>query len=157
MNAGEQAMDLTQACEGFEPTIYADAVGIATIGYGHVVLAGEDFSHGVNQHEAIGLLAEDLEKAAASVRRNIDVPLEQYQFDALVCFVFNLGGGALQASTLRRLINRGDLEAVPRELLKWKFAGGRPLRGLLRRRTAEGLLWQGVPAAEAYAIAWSTV
>lgn len=66
------------------------------------------------------------------------------RFDALVSFTFNLGGGALQRSTLRRKVNREEHEDVPREFLRWVWAGGRKLRGLVRRREAEALLYQGL-------------
>jgi len=56
---------------------------------------------------------------------------------ALIDFTFNLGGGNLKASTLRRRVNTGDWEAVPTELRKWNKAGGRVLRGLTIRREAE--------------------
>lgn len=49
----------------------------------------------------------------------------------------NLGAGALQRSTLRRKVNRGEHSLVPREFRRWVWAGGRRLRGLIRRREAE--------------------
>jgi lysozyme len=61
----------------------------------------------------------------------------QSQFDALVAFSFNCGLGALQASTLRRLYNSGDITGAAAEFLKWNKGGGRVLLGLTRRRLAE--------------------
>ncbi|WP_220473985.1 lysozyme [Klebsiella pneumoniae] len=58
--------------------------------------------------------------------------------DALVSFTFNLGAGALQRSTLRRKVNRGEHQAVPADLMKWVWAAGKRLPGLIRRRQAEG-------------------
>ena len=76
-----------------------------------------------------------------SVLRLINVPLEDGQFDALVSFAYNLGGGALQRSTLRKKVNREHHELVPREFRKWVYAGGCKLRGLVRRRNAEADLY----------------
>ena len=59
--------------------------------------------------------------AENSVLRLIRVPLTDGQFDALVSFPFNLGGGALQRSTLRRKINREEHEEVPKELMRWGY------------------------------------
>ena len=73
----------------------------------------------------------------ADVKRLVDVPLTQYQFDALVSFVFNLGSGAFGGSTLLKKLNAGDYSAVPAQLMRWNKAGGRVLRGLTRRRQAE--------------------
>ena len=69
--------------------------------------------------------------------RLIRVPLEDGQFNALCSFAFNLGGGALQRSRLRRKVNREEHDAVPREFRRWVWAGGRKLKGLIRRREAE--------------------
>ena len=63
------------------------------------------------------------------------------QFGALVSFVYNLGSGAYQASILRRVINRGHYHEAPAQIRRWTFAGGRKLRGLVRRRDAEAKLF----------------
>ena len=78
-----------------------------------------------------------------AVLRLIRVPLEDGRFGALCSFTFNLGAGALQRSTLRRRVNREEHEAVPRELRRWVWAGGRKLKGLIRRREAEAALYAG--------------
>lgn len=80
--------------------------------------------------------------AERAVLRLISVPLTDGQFDALVSFTFNLGAGALQRSTLRRKVNREEHEDVPAEFLRWVWAGGRKLNGLIRRRRAEATLYQ---------------
>ena len=67
--------------------------------------------------------------------------LTDNQFGALVSFVYNLGGGAYQASTLRRVVNRGHYHEAPAQIRRWTFAGGRKLRGLVRRRAAEAELF----------------
>jgi lysozyme len=59
---------------------------------------------------------------------------------ALTDFAYNLGLGALRASTLRRRVVAGRWDLVPGELRKWVLAGGRPMRGLARRREAEASL-----------------
>ena len=63
--------------------------------------------------------------------------LKQEQFDALVSFTFNVGAAALQRSTLRQKINRQEHEYVPKELMRWVYAGGNIMPGLVRRRMAE--------------------
>lgn len=56
---------------------------------------------------------------------------------AIIDFTFNLGAGSLRASTLRRRINAGRWNDVPKELRKWVKGGGRVLAGLVKRREAE--------------------
>lgn len=67
------------------------------------------------------------------------------QLAALVDFAFNLGTGALAASTLRRRVNAGLWADVPAQLMRWVFAAGQRLRGLVLRRQAEAALCGVVP------------
>ena len=134
-------LQFVRSFEGFRPEVYICAAGWPTIGYGHVVLGGEDFSDGVAEEQALALLARDVVVAERSVLRNIRVPLSDEQFDSLASFCFNLGGGALQRSALRARVNRKEHDAVPPEFLKWCRAAGVILKGLLRRRRAEADLY----------------
>ncbi len=140
----EDGIELIQNFEGFSPTVYLDAAGLPTIGYGHLLRAGEAemFRRGISHEAAVALLIKDVQTAERAVLRLITVPLTDGQFDALVSFTFNLGGGALQRSTLRRKINREDHADSPAEFMKWVWAGGRKLKGLVKRRQFEILLYQ---------------
>ncbi len=140
----KQGLDLICRFEGFSPVIYICPAGYPTIGYGHLITEAnkERFLDGVDEDEALELLRSDVGKAERAVLRLIAVPITQGQFDALVSFTFNLGSGALQRSTLRRKVNREEHDDVPAELMKWVWAGGRKLKGLVKRRAAEALLYQ---------------
>ena len=138
----DKGLDLIKRFEGFSRTVYFCPAGYPTIGYGHVVKDGEDFSNGIMEGEAEELLRQDAQIAERTVLRLINVPLTDGQFDALVSFTYNLGGGALQRSTLRRKINREEHAEVPEQLMRWVWAGGRKLKGLVRRREAEGMLYK---------------
>lgn len=140
----KDGLNLIKHFEGFESEIYLDAAGLPTIGYGHLIRKGEHkmFENGISEMAAEALLAKDVWSAEGSVLRLVKVPLTNGQFDALVSFTFNLGGGALQRSTLRRKINREEHYEVPEQLMRWVWAGGRKLRGLIRRRAAEAELYQ---------------
>ena len=134
--------------EGFRAHLYNDAAGHCTIGYGHLVHRGrcngsesERFKRGLSEQEAAKLLRKDAQSAAVAVDRSVAVPLDQAQFDALVSFVFNLGAGAFQGSTLLRELNAGRYKEVPGQLDKWVHAGGTVLPGLVARRKAEGRLF----------------
>ena len=140
MRISTQGLALVKQFEGFFPTVYKDIAGLATIGYGHLVTKGEDFSR-ISVREAEVLLLRDITVAEKAVERFIHVILSQQQFDALVSFTFNLGAGALQRSTLRVKLNRGKYEEIPAEMLRWVRAGGIRSEGLVRRRRAEGRLF----------------
>lgn len=66
--------------------------------------------------------------------------LDGQRLEAIADFAYNLGLGALQASTLRRRLLAEDWEAARYELGRWVNAGGRRLPGLIRRRAAEAVL-----------------
>ena len=66
--------------------------------------------------------------------------LDGQRLEAIADFAYNLGLGALQASTLRRRLLAEDWEAARYELGRWVNAGGRRLPGLVRRRAAEAVL-----------------
>lgn len=138
----QNGLDLIKRFEGFSRTVYFCPAAYPTIGYGHVVKDNEDFSAGINEAQAEELLRQDAIIAERAVLRLINVPLTDGQFDALVSFTYNLGGGALQRSTLRRKINREEHAEVPEQFMRWVWAGGRKLKGLVRRRYAECLLYQ---------------
>lgn len=139
------AIDLIKRFEGLSLKAYRCPAGLPTIGYGHLLSRDPkaDLSQwpDIDQSRADELLAIDAAKSAASVARLITVPLTEGQRAALISFVFNFGGGNLQASTLRRVINRGDIDDAPDQFRKWVYAGGVKLPGLVRRRAAEIELW----------------
>lgn len=135
-------LELIKRWEGFSADVYMDAAGLATIGYGHLLRPGESYPGGISEMEAEKLLAKDVGIAEWAVLTFIKVPLSDEQFDALISWTFNLGGGALQRSTMRRKLNRGNYNAVPVEMMRWVFAGGRRLKGLVNRRKEEGSLFK---------------
>ncbi len=134
---------LIKRFESFSPKIYICPGGWPTIGYGHVVRdeERERYAGGIDEAAAEELLRRDVGAAERAVLRLIRIPLEDGRFDALGSFTFNLGAGALQRSTLRRKVNREEHNAVPGEFWRWVWAGGRRLKGLIRRREAEAALY----------------
>jgi lysozyme len=134
--------------EGFRAHLYNDAAGHCTIGYGHLVHLGNcngsepaEFKRGISEGQAEELLRKDAQTAADAVRHSVHVPLNQHQFDALVSFVYNLGAGAFESSTLLKDLNARNFGAVPGQLEEWVHAGGAVLPGLVTRRKAEARLF----------------
>jgi lysozyme len=141
MKSSHAGLELIKKWEGFRAVPYLCSAHVWTIGFGH--------THGVTKHtpsvtkiEANALLALDVRRTEASVQRLTSATLNQNQFDALVSFVFNLGGGAYQRSTLRARINRGEYEAAAGEFMKWVYAAGKKQRGLIARRAEEMTLFE---------------
>jgi len=140
MKISAEGLALIRRFEGFVPVPYLCPAGYWTVGYGHVIAPGEVFGR-VSEAEAEQMLAQDVTAAEHAVSRLISVGLTPSQFDALVSFTFNVGAAALERSTLRRRVNGGWHAEVPGQLLRWIYAGGRVMPGLVRRREAEGRLY----------------
>ena len=85
----------------------------------------------------------ELEEYEGYINDLVNVELKQHQFDALVAWVYNLGAGNLISSTLLIRLNAGEYADVPHEIQRWNKAGGEVLEGLVRRRKAEALLFEG--------------
>jgi lysozyme len=140
MNISQRGIDLIKSFEGCKLQAYKDAVGVTTIGYGST--EGVTMGDTITQDEAENLLKEDVRRFEDCVNAYVDVPITQNQFDALVCFAFNVGCNALKNSTLLRLLNGGEeIGVVAPQFLRWDKAGGKPLAGLTRRRQAESVLF----------------
>jgi lysozyme len=97
----------------------------------------------VQAAEAEQILKNDLCIYEEAVENAVTAPLSQHQFDALVAWTFNLGAGNLSSSTMLRVLNEGKYEEVPHQMKRWNKAGGQVLEGLVRRRQAEALLFEG--------------
>jgi lysozyme len=95
----------------------------------------------ISAEEGDRMFAKELAVHEDAVERLVTVPLNQNMFDALTSFVYNCGPGALQNSTLLKLLNQGKYEQVPAQLMRWCNAGGKRYEGLARRRAAEGALF----------------
>ena len=122
--------------EGLRLEAYLDAAGVPTIGYGHT---GRDVKLGdrITKYWADDLLRRDVEAAEKAIDK-LGLTLTQGQLDALVSFVFNMGIGRLQKSTLLGCIRRhADGEVIREQFLRWVYGGGRRLPGLVKRRTWE--------------------
>lgn len=143
MRLSSVGLDLIEGFEQFRSHPYLDQGGVATIGFGTTKIAGRPVTLDtppITLAQAHALKRVDIAKAERAVDRLITVPLTQGQYDALVSFTYNCGAGALQRSTLRQRINRGD-SRVSDQFLVWNKVKGRVSLGLTRRRAAEARLF----------------
>lgn len=132
---------LTKQSERCELNAYQDSRGIWTIGWGH--------TNGVKQGDvctvamAESWLRSDYQWATACVNHLVKVPLTQWEFDALVDFVFNVGSGNFRSSTMLILLNRSDYAGAAMEFDRWDECNGMVLAGLLHRRELETREFEG--------------
>lgn len=147
-------------CDGDPSTVNLDPylcpAGYWTIGWGHVVrdsigrmvkgqekkmVAKSIYPKGITIGDAERLLASDVRIFAMAIEEMLRREVNNDQFCALVSFAFNVGLGAFERSTLLRLLNNGDYEAVPAQLMRWTKVSGKESNGLRRRRQSESALW----------------
>jgi lysozyme len=148
-------LQMLKKLEGCKTVPYKDVAGHLTVGVGHLLTEEEietglihdevPFAPGapITMEQCLQVLALDVGKAEAEVHLMVEVWLEQYEFDALVSFVYNIGAGAFASSTLLKKLNSGDHEAVPNEMRRWNKVGGKVVTGLENRREYEVKMWQG--------------
>lgn len=133
--AAALAVPLVMQWEGYVPWVHRDPIGRLAVCYGHddqSLTPGKRYT----AQQCQDMLAEDL-AAHAQALDCIKVPLTDGQKAAFVSFAFNVGQAKFCSSTLARMVNAGELPGACAELLRWTYAGGRQLPGLVNRRAAE--------------------
>jgi len=138
---GAEGLSLIKSFEGLVLDAYKCPAGVWTIGYGST----RDVHRGdvITEAEAEKRLKWDLRTAENCVNSipNIDL-LNQNQFDALVSFAFNVGCWNFKKSTLRRRIVNNPIDPdITYQFNRWVYAGGKLLKGLVKRRQAEADLY----------------
>jgi len=153
MTVNRATLDLIKRFEGFRAEAYPDpATGGDpwTIGYGTTGRAGVgiDPKPGmkISEAQATEFLRRGVEKFAADIRPAITAPINENEFGAFVSLAYNIGPSAFKRSTALRKFNAGDKHGAADAILMWSKAGGKVLRGLVRRREAERELFL-TPAA----------
>lgn len=141
-NISQEGIEMIAKFEGLKLKPYKCSAGVPTIGYGSTYY--EDGTRvkltdsPITKERALELFKNTLstyEKGVDSYTRD---DVNQYQFDALVSFAYNLGTQALKGSTLLKKVNKNPNDpTIAAEFAKWVRAGGKVLKGLQLRRQAE--------------------
>lgn len=137
----KNGIELIKELEGYRSEAYQCTSGVWTIGYGHTknVQKGDTCS----VEKAIKFLNEDIEIAESAVNKLVKVELNQNQFDALVCFVFNVGVGSkvrkkgFAGSTMLAFLNAGHFPLAAGQFDRWIYSNGEISNGLIKRRKKE--------------------
>lgn len=136
----KQIKKLIKEFEGLCLEAYRCPAGVWTIGWGHT--PGVTPGRKITVEEAERLLDEDLKPILATLPPG----LNENQRAALASLCYNIGTGAFMKSTIRRLVCANPEDPrIPDEFLRWRFAGGRELPGLVRRRKKEAAIYAGAP------------
>ena len=142
----KKGIEFIASYEGFRSKPYLCPAGVATIGYGttryeggrHVSMKDTPIS----KERALEILRHQVANHyGAAVDRYCDASTTQNQRDAMISFAYNLGTGALKGSSLLKYNNKHKYKRAAKEFGKWVHAGGRTLKGLVRRRKAEAAMY----------------
>jgi len=143
MKISDNGINLIKRFEGVRYKPYRCPAGLWTVGVGHLIGDGKQLPDSYNktftEREVDELLRKDLARFERGVTMLFPVSYRftQGAYDAILSFSFNLGLGALQRSTVRSALLRGDKTMAGESLLKYCRAGGKILKGLQLRRQAE--------------------
>jgi GH24 family phage-related lysozyme (muramidase) len=126
--------------------------GYPTIGVGHLIRASEYDKYApylsgggkeLSNRQIEDLLRSDVERVSEGpLRGQIDVPITQSMWDALVIQAFNTGPNASSVKTTVKAINEGDFDKAQAALLSGPTSSkGKYLPALAKRRQSEALLF----------------
>jgi lysozyme len=150
MHVSAKGLALIEGFEGFEGCPYWDVYGkVWSRGFGETDWSGDFGGICISRAQATanlrGKLAADFEWAI----RDLDVALNQNQWDALCSFTWNLGAGILdQGTPVGDALRARDFSAATKAMLGYVYAGGVALPGLITRRQDEVNLFN-TPVAKA--------
>lgn len=145
LNISQKGIDFIKGWEQFKSKPYNDSEGYCTIGYGHLIarnrceniILPQEFKNGITELQAQELFNKRLIDFENALKRDVTVPLYQYEYDALVSLLFNTGADFLRAGKApklyRNLLNKKYLEAA-NEFLD---ITNKNTSGLVKRRKAE--------------------
>jgi len=122
--------------EGKVNSTYIDPVGILTVCYGNTgkeAVKGKTYT----DEQCLDQMADDLASHDKQMMNLVRVPLTDYQHAAFLSFTYNVGVGSFKSSTMLRKLNSKDYVGACNELVKWIYAKGQKLNGLVNRRQDE--------------------
>lgn len=123
--------------EGKSNDPYADIVGVMTVCYGETRVQMRRYSDA----ECKDMLADGLADFAGPVlARNPELAGRPYQLAAATSLAYNIGNANYARSTVAKRFSAGNWRGACDAMLAWRFAGGREVKGLLRRRQDERAL-----------------
>ena len=143
MKISDNGIDLVVQYEGLRLESYKCPAGVWTIGIGTTKIKGAPVRRGqkCTKEQAYEYFRDHLEEEVYPCLESLNVELNQNQFDALCSFIYNVGVGAFNSSTLKRFLQKGDYVATSMQFRLWCKAGGKVLKGLVKRRRSEASLF----------------
>ncbi|EOW9290890.1 MAG: lysozyme [Vibrio sp.] len=128
--------------EGCRLKAYQCSADRWTAGMGHT--GGITASTLLTEQQVAEYFVKDVASAETFVKKHIKRKPSQAEYDMMVSFVFNLGAGNFQTSTLLRKFNQGDNQGACQQYPRWVYVNGKDCRieesdcpGIPKRRDKE--------------------
>lgn len=142
MTIDDEGMEFLKKREGYKEVAYLDSALVWTIGYGTTFINGRRVRRDdtCSEFEAEAWLMSDIMEAQDIINDFVKIELKQYEFNALVSFVYNIGIGGFLSSTLLKVLNKGG-KVYADLFLRWNkvTVNGKKIisQGLTNRRKLE--------------------
>jgi lysozyme len=117
-----EGYDVLAEREGVKLTAYTDSGGTLTIGLGHTTAAGPpEVTPGmtITEAEAWSIFRLDCTHFREECVGMVKVPVEQWEFDAIASFIFNIGSTNFATSTFLERLNEGNYAGAAEAMLWW--------------------------------------
>ena len=149
----QAGLDLLKTLEGFSSKKYLDTAGLPTIGYGTLIDEKDEQwlnTAKISRETGEALLRKDVAKFEPVINSALKTEVNQYQFDALLCFCYNVGDQGFKTSKLLKIVNLDPNDPeIKEQFMRWnkekKFVKGVLTavdnKGLTNRRQLEAALY----------------
>lgn len=134
IHVSEQGLELIGNAEGCQLNPYRCPAGLITNGVGNTINVPNKT---ISYEQVAADWVANIQTAEQCLFKSTDAELSQGQIDAFTSFIFNVGCGAFERSTMRKYLHRGKVIKACHELPRWIYSGRRMLPGLITRRKKE--------------------
>lgn len=141
LKTSDKGIQFVKDWEDFKSEYYNDSEGYCTIGYGHLIKKNKcenitiptEFTNGITEAKATELFKSRLVDFEKTIHNKVKVNLHQYEFDALVSLIFNIGSFT-PCPKLKSNLDNANYEATAEQ---FKDITNGNTSGLVKRRNAE--------------------
>ena len=127
--------NLTLPSEGLVLAPYSDPVGLTTYCAGHLATKRDILKKSYTEEECMKIFAEDFRKHQIETDKMVGGKYaSEWQRGALTDMTFNNGPSLIEKSTMISLVKLGKHVEACEQLIRWVYAKGKKLGGLVKRR-----------------------
>jgi len=140
MHLSDEGYELLEKLEGFSPELYSLKDGGLTIGFGFFVPYAEagKWDKGVTIEAAELIMRQKMPAYEDQVKKYINVPLTQLEFDALTMLAYNLGSFSKATSIVNDINTNADFEQLQKDWMRFVHSKAPGvMKGLMNRRRDE--------------------